>query len=390
MCSEVRKNHSCVAEVLKYRPAVYNGTSREKYVYFSVLDPQSLIEGHPRLKRIRTKFNSYRTAKENRAAAMKYVTEVNKKLEEGWNPLIEDTSTKSFTIFDDVIKAYEKHLRKLEKDDVVKTKTYIDYSSRLKMLKKFMLEHPIIYIYMWDRGYIETFLEYVYIERDVSARTRNNYLTFLSSMSGWMVGCGYLKSNPCQGIKPLRNKEKFRKALSDEDREKLFKYLEGKDKYFLLACKFHYYTLVRPKEMAQIKIGDISVSNQSAFISASISKNRKDGVVTLPEVLLKLMIEMKVLERPSNEYLFSGKFMPGEKYRDSRQFTERWEKVREALHFPKYYQFYSLKDTGITDIINKVGLNVAKDQARHSSVAVTNNYASKKQQKAHPELLQFE
>ena len=41
-------------------------------------------------------------------------------------------------------------------------------------------------------------------------------------------------------------------------------------------------------------------------------------------------------------------------------------------------------------MINKVGLNVAKDQARHSSVAITNYYAAKNQMSAHPELKDFE
>ena len=41
-------------------------------------------------------------------------------------------------------------------------------------------------------------------------------------------------------------------------------------------------------------------------------------------------------------------------------------------------------------MINSVGLNVAKDQARHSSVAVTNNYASRNQMHAQPELKNFE
>ena len=390
MCSQIKKNLACEAEILKYRLAVYNKKSKEKFVYFYVLDPESLLDGHPRMKRIRKKFNLHSSAKANDAEAMRYVAEVNRKLESGWNPLIENNSRKSFTLTAEVIDQYEKFLRKVLKDEVFTEKTYVDYTSRLKMLKAYIDCHAIPYIYMYDKTYVEGFLEYMYVERDVSARTRNNYLTFLSSMSSWMVECGYLNSNPCASIKTLRNKEKFRKALSEADRTRLFVYLEKNDRDFLLACKFHYYTLIRPKEMAELKVGDISIANRSVFVSSKVSKNRKDGVVTLPRVLIEALIESKALEKPSSYYLFSYKFTPGEKKRDSRQFTERWEKVREELHFPKFYQFYSLKDTGITDIINKVGLNVAKDQARHSSVAVTNNYASKEQMKAHSELFDFE
>lgn len=390
MCSERKNSLTRGAEILKYRPAVYNRKSKEKFVYFYVLDPQSVLDGCPKLKRIRKKFNSYKSAKMNDADAMRYLAEVNRKLEEGWNPLMENNSKKAWTMTSEVFGMYEKYLKKLLKDEVITDKTFVDYSSRLKMLLSYMGSHAIPYIYMLDRSYVEAFLEYLYVERDVSPRTRNNYLTFLSSCCTWLVECGYLTANPCAGIKSLRNKEKFRKALSEADCGRLFKYLEENDRYFLLACMFHYYTLIRPKEMAELKVGDVSVSKRSVFVSGKISKNRKDAVVTVPDVLMKLMIEMGVLSAPSSDYLFGRKFMPGAEHRDSRQFTERWEKVRDELKFPKNYQFYSLKDTGITHIINKVGLNVAKDQARHSSVAVTNNYASKEQMKAHSELFDFE
>lgn len=378
------------AEVVKYRPAVYNRRSKEKFVYFYVLDPQSILDGCPKLKRIRKKFNSFKSAKMNDQEAMRFVVEVNRKLEEGWNPLMESNSKKAWTLTSEVLDGYEKYLKKLLKDEVVTEKTYVDYGSRLKMFRGYSGEHAIPYIYMLDKGYIEGFLEFLYVERDVSPRTRNNYLTFMSSMCSWLVECGYLTSNPCQGIKSLRNKEKFRKALSDKDCGTLFKYLEENDRHFLLACMFHYYTLIRPKEMAELRVGDISVSKQSVFVSGKISKNRKDAVVTVPKVLLKMMIDMDVLSCASSDYLFSSGFKPGAKKCSSRAFTYRWDQVRDELKFPKWYQFYSLKDTGITNIINKVGLNVAKDQARHSSVAVTNNYASKEQMKAHSELFDFE
>ena len=48
--------------------------------------------------------------------------------------------------------------------------------------------------------------------------------------------------------------------------------------------------------------------------------------------------------------------------------------MRTALHWPDSYQFYSLKDSGIRDLANAEGVVVARDQAGHSDVAVTNRY----------------
>lgn len=41
---------------------------------------------------------------------------------------------------------------------------------------------------------------------------------------------------------------------------------------------------------------------------------------------------------------------------------------------PRCYQFCSLKDSGIRNLANAEGVVVARDQARHSDVAVTNKY----------------
>lgn len=139
-----------------------------------------------------------------------------------------------------------------------------------------------------------------------------------------------------------------------------------------------------------LRVGDVSVKEQTVFISHDISKNRKDGKATLPARVIRLMVELGVLSYPSNYYIFSKGFMPGEKPRKSRDITERWQKVRTELGFPMHYQFYSLKDTGITDTIGAVGLTVAKDQARHSDVSITNKYVAKDQLHAHPELKNFE
>ncbi len=385
-----KKNLSIKAEILRYKPAVYCKKAKEKYVYFYVLDPLSVEAGEPKLKRIRSKFNGYASARERDAAALRFRDEVNKKLAEGWNPLIESSSKKSWTPIEEVLEAYAHNIGKKAKDGVLTAKTHRDYSSRLKLFTQYIGNHPIPYIYMIDRQYIGRYLDYIYVDKDCTPRTRNNHLAWLSSFCSYLVDYGYLSENPCASIKSIRNGDKFRKALDEGDRKRLWAWLEENDRYFLLACQFQYYTLIRPGELSEIKLRDISLKEQTVFVSKDHSKNRRDGVVTLPKVVISTLIELKVFDYPSDYYLFGSKFFPSAIHKHCRQFSIRWCEVRDILHFPRHYQFYSLKDTGITDMINSVGLNVAKDQARHSSVAVTNNYASRNQMHAQPELKNFE
>lgn len=390
MCSVQNKQKSFKADLLKYKPAVYAKKSKVKYVYFYVLDPQSMLEGEPKLKRIRTKFNCYASARERDAAALRYCQEVNRKLAEGWNPLIDSSSKKSFTPTEDVLEAYARQMAKRAKDDVLKPNTYIDYCKRLKRFQKYIEKHPVPYVYMIDRQYVENYLDHIYVDGDCTPRTRNNHLSWLSSLCAYFVDYGYTTVNPCIGISPLRTGEKFRKALEVKDRIRLFEWLEEHDPYFLLACQFQYYTLIRPGELCNLRLKDISLKEQTVFVSHEFSKNRKDGVATLPRVLIHTLIRLRVFDSPSDYYLFGKNFKPSRRKSAANHFAKRWAEVRGILKLPMHYQFYSLKDTGITDIINKVGLNIAKDQARHSSVAVTNHYASRDQMHAHPELKNFE
>lgn len=115
MYSIQKKNLSIKAEILRYKPAVYCKKAKEKYVYFYVLDPLSVEAGQPKLKRIRTKFNSYASARERDAAALRYRDEVNRKLDEGWNPLIESSSKKSWTPTDEVLTEYTQYRQESER-----------------------------------------------------------------------------------------------------------------------------------------------------------------------------------------------------------------------------------------------------------------------------------
>lgn len=63
--------------------------------------------------------------------------------------------------------------------------------------------------------------------------------------------------------------------------------------------------------MSYIQIKHISVKRGTIFRPDYSSKNRKDGTVTIPDKVLKLMIELDIFRYPDNYYLFSYKMRPG-------------------------------------------------------------------------------
>jgi len=376
----------------KFRLPQFVRTAKSAYVYYYVLDPQSVAAGCPRLVRMKKKFGHIRNKKEQRAAALRFCQDVGLKLQHGWNPLIDSGGSKGLALWEDVTKKYVSYILKKQNDGSMRPDSVENYKSRLNRLAEFnkTLTVPLTYAYQFDRVFVEDYLDYCYIDRGCSPATRNNYLSWLQALSSWLIGHGYIAKDPTVGVEKLREPEKERKPLSAEAMVRLREYLEQTDRYYLLACMVHYYTLVRPKEMSYIRIGDINVKEQTLFIPGVISKNHKDGKVTLPAVVLLMMIDLGVFNAPSDFYLFGRDFMPSAERGTPKMFRDRWAKVRRVLHFPSSYKFYSLKDTGITDTVEKVGLVVAKDQARHSSIATTNRYIRKEQMKAQPELKNFE
>ncbi len=125
------------------------------------------------------------------------------------------------------------------------------------------------------------------------------------------------------------------------------------------------------------------------FIPASVSKNRKDGMVALNAEIIRLMIDLDVFRHPSTHFLFGMRFKPSAKRADSRIFRDRWVKLRKKLKWKETCQFYSLKNSGIRDLANSEGIVVARDQARHSDITTTNKYLKGKDLTVHEEVKTF-
>ena len=86
-------------------------------------------------------------------------------------------------------------------------------------------------------------------------------------------------------------------------------------------------------------------------------------------------------------YLFSDGCRPGAKYRSAKQFTDRWTALRNFFRWPERYKFYSLKDTGITDMItDQTDMLAVRDQARHSSLEMTDKYTPLRMKEANEKI----
>ena len=381
MCA-ARKKLNSLSEVLKFTyPKLHTGN--KWYVDFYAYDP---ADGKMRRK----KYHLDNIAKitERRKRANELIESLTKLLREGWSPWIDADSNRAYTLLEDALNKYEAFIERMPK-----YKTRKSYTSRLNILRKYNAQRllPIRYVYQFDTAFVSDFLDYIYLDRETNPRTRNNYRQWCQSLAAFFIEKQYLKSNPVEAIKDIAEIGKKRQPLSAPMLKQLEAHLRDAHPFFYLACMMEYYTFIRPEELSHIKLEDISIKEQSVFISATVSKNKHDGKVGLNDKVIKFMIDLGVFKYPNNYYLFGPKVSrPSETRSDSEMFRRKWNTlVRKGLGWSDCYQFYSLKDSGLRDLANAEGIVIARDQARHTDVSTTNKYLQGRDKPVHDETKHF-
>ena len=238
-------------------------------------------------------------------------------------------------------------------------------------------ESPIVYLAQLDKRFCNDFLDYIHLELDHSPQYRNNCLTFLKAFCSFCVEKGLMDENPAGGIKPFSRKlfQKRRKIIPPGVVKQIGEYLMEHDKHFLLSCYLLYYCCIRPIDQTRLRLQYFNVKNCTLTIPAQDSKNRTTQTITVPKKVMMLMLDLGVFNNPPQYYLFSNNIMPGNVQIDRRLITIRWTRLKKTLDLDNDYTFYSLKDTGITEMLDKkLGSISVRAQARHSSLAITDIY----------------
>jgi integrase len=365
-------------KIIGYKPPRLTAGKSCWYIGFYAFDP---LVGRLRQKRI--KLNHINPISARRAYANELLKRLNEQLIDGWSPWVESENSNAYKKFTDVCDHYRLLLSRQLNSGIIRPDTHTSYISYLRNIEAYNLEkQKIKYIYQFDNLFLLKFLDHIYIDRENTAQTRDNYLAFLRTFSTFLVEKQYCKAKPTEGIANLgrrRAKKKQRTVIPENVRTQISDYLKQNNKHMYLACCVLYYCFIRPKEMALLKIEHVNLTNSTILIPGDVSKNRTTAVITIPKPLQELFFELKIDQYPKDYYLFSDNYSPGKKFRSEKQFRDYWNKhLRRDLKDLKLnptYKFYSLKDTGITDLLrNNVDVISVRDQARHHSIFITDTY----------------
>ena len=382
------ENQLDIQRIVGWKPPVFHQAS-ECYVSVTAYDPSI---GKMRMKKIM--LGHIKGKRQQRIYGMEIIKKLTEKLLNGWNPWIEVSHPAEYALFSDVCTKYKAYLSKLVKEGGIRPGTVRNYSTKLAFLVSWIEKNKVslTYVYQFDKTVVAKFLDFIFVERNNTLRTRNNYVGWLKSFSRYLMDRNYVKSDPTLGISATTKLgKKGRNVIPDNILIKVKAYLEKENKHFLLACYMLHYLFIRPHEMIYIKIKDISLNNKTVMLSGSYTKNGKDSVITLPNHVIDLLQELKIFSYPPGYYLFGKEFRPGVKRLFEGCLSRYWRtQVQEKLGIDKSYKFYSLKDTGITNMIRAhTDLLSVRDQARHSSVSMTNVYTPSEIKEANEQIADY-
>ena len=359
---------------IDYKPAVLQKGVKENWliVYHAKVPAQN------EFKRFRKRVPPLSPTREREKYAKKMIATINQKLENGWSPFYEDNNVK-YKSLEYCAELFLKMQEREVEEGVKRTDTLRSYKSFLDLFVKYLKDKKLMlkFVIEIDTFVIQNYLDYLFYDRKNSARTYNNHLKFLNTFFLWCKTKNFINANPAESIKPKAKVQKKREVLAVDIKAKVKTLRETNFHYYVL-CMLTYYCFIRRTELTKLKVSDVYLHGGYIVIDGENSKNRKTESVTIPDVFLSDLAQ-HLTTANNSDYLFStNKFKAGPTPITPKKISDEWAKFRKLHKFDSKYQFYSLKDTGITDLLNS-GIPAIKvrDQARHYDLKITESYTAR-------------
>ena len=359
---------SSIIPMVAFKPAELRIGTDWLIVYYAK-NPQS-----DKLVRFRNRVPKMSNKKERLRFAQKMIDTLNEQLYSGWSPYMGNlTEVKTIDYcFDYYLKTLSKELS----DGVKRKSTCNNYKHFITAFTEYLSIYQKNAKFISDISTLicDHFLDRIYIEKEKSARTYNFYLMCMRTFFNFCLSKGFINENPVKNTKSKTIKEKTRVVLNQKEKKQL-QLLREDNFHFYVFCMTTYYCFIRPNELKKLKVEHVNIEKSYITIPSSISKNRKTENVTIPNIFIEELKE-HIGKASKDLFLFGKKFVPGKQAVTNLFY--HWENVRKKYGFRKEVQFYSLKDTGITDMLNAgVPAIKVRDQARHSDLKITEIYTAR-------------
>ena len=367
----VQKN-SKVQIDFNFIPAVLHKSKDGYRIEYYVINPVTMKMTRQRL-RVDKIFKAYKKKRDALIHIEGIIEGINAKLRTGYNPFFEGEDSRLYEKLSDVA---EKYLAEKRKD--IRPDTMRSYSSFITMLLGYFNRlNQNQTASMVNKSLAVKYMDYIYNERNVSNRTYNNHIKMARSFFNWCIEKCYAKENPFNQIKPKRKQEKKRIVIPAETRQIMRNWLKENNKGLLLVSWLVYYSLIRPTEIRRIRVADVSLKNHCILIHGDNAKNHHTRFATIPEEVELFLLDNNYLNAPLNYFLIGNNYCPSDTMASHSHFGKDWISMRKAIDMPQEMQLYSLRDTGITEML-KSGIPdlTVMQHADHSDLSITSIYAN--------------
>ena len=348
-----------------FRPAEVSN-KKETYVFYYVVNPYT---GKLVRKRIRCNHVGNKTARLKYARLIAQA--INERLFMGWNPFHEELPNTAVSIKDAIARFVA------EKEKTLRERSVETYRSFAYMFSDWLDMRGLAnaYAVTIDKNVVMQYLEWLDRTKHLSNRSYNNYILSLSTLFDWLKQKGYCAEIPTTGIPRRKVDRKTRVTIPKCDRELIRAYFNENCPRYYWVMQLCYRLFIRPNEICGLRFCNLDLKNKVLKIPSVLAKNHCDRVLGLPDDILCYF--QSLTDYPDSWFIFADPhtYVPGPKAIAPTRIAETWKSMRDKLKLPASYQFYSLKDTGITEMLEAgVPAKYVKELADHHSLEMTERY----------------
>lgn len=200
-----------------------------------------------------------------------------------------------------------------------------------------------------------------------SGTTYNNYRIILNNTFN-----GINQKDFMEDIHPVKAVKSPARYFQPHQVDMLKEYIPKQQPELWLFVQFLFYCFIRPRELRQLKAGDVFFDEAKIMIRSKISKNNRTQYIGIPDAFLPELLPLKKL-RP-NDFIFPSARSESKPI-GINTMGSRHRVILDELGFSKEYKLYSWKHTGAVMAVQAgVTVKELQMQLRHHSLDQVNEY----------------
>ncbi|NDV15564.1 tyrosine-type recombinase/integrase [Muricauda sp. TY007] len=286
-------------------------------------------------------------------------------LSKGFNPYNEDIEQEeAHTVSSAIDAAME--VKRLH----MKPESFTRFKSDINKFKK----------YLYSKGYRDRFIESVtkktvnnYLNEcleTVSARSRNNYRTNISTLWQCMEDEGIVERNFVKSIKMIKSVPKRNRTWSNQQVQQLFEHLEKNDPRLLLVIELVSYNFLRPKEVMRLTVGSFNLKEKTLSVEV---KGGRVRTKLIPDVMMERLPHMEGLDNDIHLIGQNGILEKWDITAESKRgrISRDFRKVKDMFGIGEDFGIYSFRHTFITKLYRKLRESLSPFEVKSKLMNIT-------------------